>query len=473
MRKLLATILLFSFNSYAVPPVAVNGELQSNAFVQNIKTPNNQATKVGGIDTRLETGNTNLLINPSFEHSTVGTGWSVTNATGTANTTAQVEGKKALSLSLSGALAVTQDSTVNATNLVGLQGVASIKIKSSDVSGLKVCVRNAGVTSSTLCVSIAADGAWKRVSIPFIMTATSNGIAITSAGTTGTVLIDDAFVGTSDPFQDFSTLTKDYDWVTKTTTLSGFGTSPSITCKYRRRSGTLDAQCFGVMGTAPSGTATLTLPDSLSIDTARIIASNTTSGAGQKIGTSSQQGASLAYSNVVTATGTSATNIYFANSINGTAALVPANPFNGGVSTSISFSVPISGWSDYGVIVGSFGGVPSVPGVSGAVDTFSFAYAGATISTPCSASPCTLYNKIGTSPTSMTWTSTGAVNINLNKTYSILNCMIVVGGTASAPTGGLKNTAASCSSCNLLSISTGDYNSIQNTFGNFMCQGTY
>jgi hypothetical protein len=201
MRKLIATFLLLSFNSYAVPPVAVNGEQQANAYVQNIKTPNSQTTSLGGIDTRIESGNTNLLVNPSFEHSTVTTGWTVTNATGSANLTDMVEGKKDLSLALTAAMTVTQDSTVNAANLVGLQGVASIKIKSSDVTGLKVCARNAGVTSTALCVNVVADGTWKHVIIPFIMTATSNGIAITSTGITGTVKIDDAFVGTSSPFQ--------------------------------------------------------------------------------------------------------------------------------------------------------------------------------------------------------------------------------------------------------------------------------
>lgn len=205
MRKLLAALLTISLNAYAIPPVSVDSEVTAvGNYVQNVKLPNEQATQLTSRNTRVETGNTNLLKNPSFEHMTTGLGWTVTNATSAADTANVVEGKKSLKLTLSGALTATQDSSINAANLVGLQGVASIKIKSSNVSGLKVCARNAGVTSTSLCVNVAADGTWKHVSIPFIMTATSNGIAITSTGTSGIVYIDDAFVGTSAPFQDVS-----------------------------------------------------------------------------------------------------------------------------------------------------------------------------------------------------------------------------------------------------------------------------
>jgi len=203
MRKLIATLLLLSFNTYAVPPVAVNGELSSNVYVQNVKTPNYQATKLAGLDTRLETGNTNLLINPSFEHLTVTTGWSATGiSAATAEATNVVEGKQSLKLVLNAALSAYQDSTINASQLSGLQGVGSVKVKTSDVSGLQACVRGAGVTLTSLCVNIPADGTWKHIVIPFILSGTSNGVILTSTGTSGTVYVDDAFVGTSAPLQN-------------------------------------------------------------------------------------------------------------------------------------------------------------------------------------------------------------------------------------------------------------------------------
>lgn len=206
MKLIKLFIITWAFSVQAgLPPTTLSGDQQTlKPTTFTALTPNNQATQVLGVQSRIETGNTNLLANPSFEHATVTTGWTIANATGTANITEMVDGKKDLSLALSGALTTTQDSTINASNLVGLQGVASIKIKSSDVTGLQVCPRNAGVTVTALCANVVADGTWKNINIPFIMTATSNGIAIISSGTTGTVKIDDAFVGTSAPFQNVS-----------------------------------------------------------------------------------------------------------------------------------------------------------------------------------------------------------------------------------------------------------------------------
>jgi hypothetical protein len=240
MKLIKLFIITWAFSVQAgLPPTTLSGDQQTlKPTTFTALTPNNQATQVLGVQSRIETGNTNLLANPSFEHITITTGWTITNATGTVNTTEMVDGKKDLSLALSGAIAVTQDSTINAANLVGLQGVASIKIKSSDVTGLQVCPRNAGVTVTALCANVVADGTWKNVNIPFIMTATSNGIAIISSGTTGTVKIDDAFVGTSAPFQNVSgaklvgTLTTTGcigGWTTTSATFADFGFQSSCT----------------------------------------------------------------------------------------------------------------------------------------------------------------------------------------------------------------------------------------------------
>ena len=213
LRLITAVITILCINTvYAVSPSGVGGELGTLNYVNNIKAPNYQVTSLGGVNSRMETGNTNLLMNPSFEHTTVYTGWTInggttspfSNATVTEDTTNQVEGKKAISIAPSAALLMTQDSTVNAANLTGLQGVASVKIKATGTTGLKVCPRNAGAAVTNLCVNVTADNTWKHISIPFILGVTSNGIGIATTATGGTVIIDDAFVGTSAPFQDVS-----------------------------------------------------------------------------------------------------------------------------------------------------------------------------------------------------------------------------------------------------------------------------
>jgi len=205
MRKLIALLTIFSFNAYAVAPTGVGGEDGALSYTNNLKAPAYTITSLGGVNSRIESGNTNLLMNPSFEHTAVATGYTGSNFTATANTTNQVEGKKAISLAISGGtLGFGQSSSINAANLVGLQGVVSIKIKTS-LTDVKVCPMNAGTEVSSLCVNVTSNNSWKHVVIPFILSATSNGFKVkTTSSTSGTVIVDDAFVGTSQPFQDVS-----------------------------------------------------------------------------------------------------------------------------------------------------------------------------------------------------------------------------------------------------------------------------
>lgn len=231
MRKLIALLTIFSIqNAYCVAPSGVGGEQGTLNYTNNIKAPNYQVTSLGGVNSRMETGNTNLLMNPSFEHPTVGTGWTVTNATSSADITNMVEGKKALSLAVTGAMLVTQDSTINAANISGLQGVASIKIKATGTTGLKVCPRTAGAAVTNLCVNVTADNTWKHVLIPFILGITSNGIGIATTATGGTVIVDDAFVGTSDPFQNVNSESVFSAKVSSTGVISDISKSGWVTC---------------------------------------------------------------------------------------------------------------------------------------------------------------------------------------------------------------------------------------------------
>ncbi len=51
MRKLLASLLIISFNAYAVAPTAINGErVTPKVYAQDILLPNYQATKLAGLD---------------------------------------------------------------------------------------------------------------------------------------------------------------------------------------------------------------------------------------------------------------------------------------------------------------------------------------------------------------------------------------------------------------------------------------
>lgn len=206
MRKLIATLLLFSFNAYTLPPVAVNGEQQANAYVQNIKVPNYQSTALGGVDRRIETGNTNLLINPSFEDTTAGANWTATNATVASTAVDFTDGKKGLTITPSVAGGgIKQTSILYAAKIIGGQGIAKVSVKTAG-SDVIVCPlingsRPTDVTKFCSAVPVSSTSVvFPEAIIPFILDGTSNGIEIYSTGTSA-FTIDEAFVGKAAPFQ--------------------------------------------------------------------------------------------------------------------------------------------------------------------------------------------------------------------------------------------------------------------------------
>lgn len=204
MKKLIIAYLFTITNVFAAPPTYFNGELQTNTYIQNIKAPNYQTTPLGGIDRRLETGNLNELQNPSFEHVTVASGWTVSNATSSSSTT-RIEGSKSLSLALTGALSLSQSSTINAAQKSGVQMVASIWVNSSDVSDLQLCsLKNGSEDKCTVTGGYVQGSGWRQLTVSFLGDSTSNGLKLKSTDTTGTVLVDQAFVGIGSPVVDFT-----------------------------------------------------------------------------------------------------------------------------------------------------------------------------------------------------------------------------------------------------------------------------
>lgn len=191
-------LLIFSVASFAAnEPVFIQGQQESNKTkIRDFQTPNKQATKLAADQFLVETGNTNILSNPSFEHQTFSTGWTNSVGTFTQETSVLIDGKASAKLVLSAqTMSLTQSSTLYAVQFAdGVQGLAMVRIK-SDIA-LKVCSTNNGTVSTTNCVTTNTDSKWGLYKIPFILGATSNGISIASSGSvSGTVYVDDAFVG--------------------------------------------------------------------------------------------------------------------------------------------------------------------------------------------------------------------------------------------------------------------------------------
>ncbi len=198
----------------------------------------------------------NILLNPGFE-SGIGK-WTNSAGTFTADYTNFVQGKASGKIVLSSqALAFTQDSTSYVTALAdGVQGLVSVYIKSEFPA--KVCSRSAGVTITTNCVDVVGNNKWSLYKVPSILGATSNGISINTNGTsvTGTIYIDESFVGVTDLAADVDASriageayfagTTGCNWSRTSTTIGAFGTvaacpAPTIAHQYLGSWQTTDA----------------------------------------------------------------------------------------------------------------------------------------------------------------------------------------------------------------------------------------
>ena len=177
----------------------------------------------------------NLLINPGFE-SGIGK-WTNSAGTFTADYSVFVQGKASGKVVLSSQnMDFYQDSTLFASQLAdGMQAILTVKIK-SNVAGVRVCPRQAGVVITSLCVSVQGNDKWGLYQIPFVTGATSQGISINSNGSsiTGTVYVDESYVGVSNILNSSSEAklageayfagTTGCTWARTSTTIGAFST---------------------------------------------------------------------------------------------------------------------------------------------------------------------------------------------------------------------------------------------------------
>ena len=237
MRFIMQIVTLLFFFLCTISASFAQGDLSatlkgqqssSKLTVGTIEIPNNLATKTGSIAALIETGNNNLLSNPSFEHSNYSTSWTL-GGTGTysAETSTLIHGKKALKVVTSSqTVSLTQDSTLYQAQFAdSVQCEASVKIKTDSTVAPVICARQAATTSTIDCVTAANDNKWATYTIPFICKGTSNGVAIDIASATGTTYIDDAYVGVP---KNLSTSSAIGPWISYTPTWTAVTTNPVI-----------------------------------------------------------------------------------------------------------------------------------------------------------------------------------------------------------------------------------------------------
>lgn len=352
--------------TWVTKALAIKAENSSSVNTEELQAPNNQITETAANKHRLETGNKNILTNPSFEHTTASTGWTFNGTTsGSANTTSKIDGLQSITATaVGGEFQMYQDSTINAADIGGKQGVASVWIKTTYAGTIQVCPRVNG--SRQNCVDVSNSGEWQEYVIPFVLGTTSSGIEIYTDGD-AIVHVDDAKVALEKVVSQSTVVSS---WTSYTPTYEGMGTVTGTSFRWRQVGSNIEVNGVLTVG-GRSGYASISLPSGFEIDTTALTLGNTTAAPGHSIGRWGQTAQANGDGNIVTATGTSATKVYFSQGPEGGDKLIPYSgsiyPFES-TKTSIAFSVPVKGLSSsintYSQTAQSGSYVPNIEGSS-------------------------------------------------------------------------------------------------------------
>ena len=240
---------------------SVSGKSQYDSAVTatEFQVPNNQLTVTASGKYLVESGNKNILLNPSFEHTTATTSWTNDGTeVGVSETTTIIDGLKSLYFNPSSeTINLTQSSTTYAANFSdGVQGLAMCRIKSS--VALSMCAIQAGTVSTTDCVTTNTDSKWGLYKVPFILGATSNGVSIAGSSLTGAVYVDDCFVGAENITQNAVIIGP---WTAYTPTFTGFGTVSTQDFQWRQVGSGIEIRGKWTSGTVTSTEARVSLPN--------------------------------------------------------------------------------------------------------------------------------------------------------------------------------------------------------------------
>ncbi len=208
----------------------------------------------------------------------------------------------------------------------------------------------------------------------------------------------------------------DYPPTAYTPTFTGFGTPTSVECTHARIGAYMALECSFTSGTSTATEARISLPNNLTtaVLTTRSIKVLGSWWRGVPGTTGAKGGTVLAESNLGYLT-------FSARGVIGSGAENPHTKANGnnltdsGDTMSFSVLVPIRGWSVSNRAPQLVGSVTS--NASNALRTESITFAGASYTTACSSTPCTLYGP-NTSWATVTRSGVGLYSINFNQPFS-------------------------------------------------------
>lgn len=186
--------LMFAAEALAVAPYGFKGQNQPGVQYSNVlQFPNNQVTKLNGINSLVETGNRNLLANPEFESVNYSAAWVVTGAaTVSEELVNPLNGRKSFkAVMLSNNIEIYQDTNLYAGVLGGTQGYVNATCSNTAPSAT-ICARFNGVVGTgNSCITLATDGRKKDYEIPIVFGSTSTGVEVYTTGSVSGTLICD------------------------------------------------------------------------------------------------------------------------------------------------------------------------------------------------------------------------------------------------------------------------------------------
>lgn len=388
MNKFLSALLIYCLTITSVvaglPPTTLSGQSSATKPTTfNFKTPYNQSTNTIGTTSLIETGNGNVLKDPSAEASvtpwglyfnvaganpvdgTGNAGGSNTITVANSNTT-PLDGAQSLLLTKTAVNSQGQGfslafSIPDAMKGKALQFNFQYKILSGTYADNDMACWIYDVTGAALIqptsYQIKNSGIIDVQRMEFQSSSSSNSYrAICHISSTSalaySIQFDNFFVGT----QAKSFGSPITDWVSYTPTYTGFGTPTNASAKYRREGDSLHVQAYLTTGTNTAVIASMTLPSGLSIDSSKVTVNNTTSASGHKWGWYVQTGAGTGYGNIVSATATSTSLVYFAYNPSNANTLIPSianSAVSSTTNTSLDFIIPILGWSSSSQVLNS------------------------------------------------------------------------------------------------------------------------
>lgn len=242
MKKLLALLLILTQSAWAgLPPTTSQGQGDASPKTKfSFQVPHKQATDLGGVKTLFETGNKNLLANPSYEAAT-DSAWTLTKLTGSgtpsisADTSHFEDGLQSASMGVFNATAEFSQDTASSTQFNAMNMEASCWVKTTR-SDTQLCAREAGADIAGTCQAAPSDGNWHQLVANFVGPSSGTmgvGVSNTVANTfVGGVNVDDCYVGTA---RNIGTVAQAQlwaqvkitgcasNWGTTTTSMSSFG----------------------------------------------------------------------------------------------------------------------------------------------------------------------------------------------------------------------------------------------------------